>query len=53
MLIHHLGASHPTEARPCLDRMKITDDIGPVAAEVYELIDAEGSATSQPVSRHP
>jgi hypothetical protein len=46
MLLHHLGDAHPTEAGPYLDRMQTTDDIGPVAAEAYELIDGEEAAAS-------
>ena len=41
MLLHHLGDMHRTEARLYLQRMA-TEDIGTVAAEVYEVVEEEG-----------
>jgi hypothetical protein len=40
MLLQHLGARHPTEVRPYLERMR-TEDIATVAAEAYEVVEGE------------
>jgi hypothetical protein len=47
MLLHHLGAMHPTEIGPYLVRMR-TEDIGTVAAEAYEVIEEPGQDTRRP-----
>ena len=41
MLLYHLGAMHPTEVRPYMERMR-TEDIGTAAAEAYEIVDNKG-----------
>jgi hypothetical protein len=39
LLLRHLGASHPTEVGTYLARIRTHDDVAPVAAEAYELVD--------------
>jgi hypothetical protein len=39
MLLHHLTQQHPAEARAYLARMHRTEDISPVAAEAFEMIE--------------
>jgi hypothetical protein len=40
MLLQHLGAMHPTEVTPYLERMRI-ECIATVAAEAYEVVGGE------------
>jgi hypothetical protein len=39
MLLHHLGAMHPDQVGLYLARMHTTEDITPVAAEAYEVVE--------------
>jgi hypothetical protein len=38
-LLHHLSQRHPDQVGAYLDRMHTDDDIGPVAAEAYEVVE--------------
>jgi hypothetical protein len=40
MLLHHLGARHPTEIGPYLERMR-TEDIATAAAEAFEVVEED------------
>jgi hypothetical protein len=42
MLLQHLLESHRAESRPSVARMRTHEDIGPIAAEACEVIEAEG-----------
>ena len=39
LLLHHLGASHPTEVGAYLARIRTHDDVDRVAAEAYEVVE--------------
>jgi hypothetical protein len=39
MLLHHLGRQHRDQITAYLDRMHTTDDISPVAAEAFEVVE--------------
>jgi hypothetical protein len=39
-LLNHLSQQHPDQVGPYLDRMHRTEDIGTVAAEAYEVVEA-------------
>jgi hypothetical protein len=41
MLLHHLTQQHPAEAGAYLQRMHRTEDISPIAAEAFELVEEE------------
>jgi hypothetical protein len=41
MLLYHLSQQHSDQVGPYLERMR-TEDIGTVAAEAFELIEADG-----------
>jgi hypothetical protein len=38
---HHLTQQHPAEAKTYLARMHRTEDISPVAAEAFEVVERE------------
>jgi hypothetical protein len=38
MLLYHLGQHHPDQVGPYLERMR-TEDIAPVAAEAFEVVE--------------
>jgi hypothetical protein len=40
MLLHHLGARHPTEIGPYLERMR-TEDIATAATEAFEVVEED------------
>jgi hypothetical protein len=46
LLLGHLGQAHRDQVRAYLESMGGSDDIGPIAAEVYELIEVEDPPAS-------
>ena len=55
ILLHHLSTHHPQEVKPSLQRME-TEDIGPVAMEVFEQVGPHGpdppKASAAPAFRY-
>jgi hypothetical protein len=41
MLLYHLGHQHRDRLKGLLDRMRTVDDIAPVAAEAFEVVEVE------------
>jgi hypothetical protein len=41
MRLGHLSQQHPTEVEPCLDQMRIPEDIATVAAEAFEVVEEQ------------
>jgi hypothetical protein len=39
LLLQHLSQQHPDQVGPYLDRMRHTDEIAPVAAEAYAVME--------------
>jgi hypothetical protein len=39
MLLHHLSAMHPDQVQPYLDRMRTVEEIAPVAAAAFEVVE--------------
>jgi hypothetical protein len=41
ILLHHLGNSHRAEVGAYLERIRTMADVGPVAAEAYEVVEEQ------------
>ena len=39
MLLHHVSVMHPDQVTAALDRMHTSEDIAPIAAEAYEVVE--------------
>jgi hypothetical protein len=47
MWLNHLSHQHPDHVKASLDRLHTDEDISPVAAEAFEVVEEDGTTTER------